>query len=124
MAAGKKKGTRRPARRAETPERGDGRAPRRAAMQTTEHRVGRPPRAAKKDGAWTPEAGERRSAKSRRDRAMPTPRTASGKKANPATLEEAQRESREFLRERTEEGHLAAGRTPPSQTPVRRAGAT
>jgi len=125
MAAGKKKGSsRRTTKRAGARERGDGREPRKAAMQTTEHRVGRPPRPAESDGAWTPASGERRSPESRRDRAMPTPRTASGKKANPTILQEAQRESREFLRERTEEGHLAAGRTPPSQVPVRRAGAT
>src|SRR5829696_5590417 len=118
MAGGKKKGsTRRPSRRANAPERGDGREPPKTGMQTTEHRVGRPSRPAKPDGKWRPEAGERRSPESRRDRAMPTPRTASGKKANPAILKEAQRESREFLRERTEEGHLAAGRTPPSQVP-------
>jgi hypothetical protein len=43
------------------------------------------------------------------------PRTASGKTADPHLLETAAAESREGLRERTEEGHLAAGRTPPSQ---------
>ena len=42
-------------------------------------------------------------------------RTATGKTADPALLEQAGAESREGLRERTEEGHLAAGRTPPSQ---------
>ncbi|MGH7718021.1 MAG: TIGR00730 family Rossman fold protein [Gemmatimonadaceae bacterium] len=37
----------------------------------------------------------------------------------------AEQDSREALRERTEEGHLKAGRTPPSQdTPARRSGAT
>ena len=52
-------------------------------------------------------------------------RTATGKKANPATTAEAEAESREGLRERTEEGHLAAGRRPPSrEAPVRRSGAT
>ena len=53
-----------------------------------------------------------------------TPRTATGKKADPALAAEAEAESREGLRERTEEGHLAAGRRPPSQAPGRRSGAT
>ncbi|HET6700754.1 MAG TPA: TIGR00730 family Rossman fold protein [Gemmatimonadaceae bacterium] len=52
-------------------------------------------------------------------------RTATGKKANPAITAEAEAESREGLRERTEEGHIAAGRLPPSrETPGRRSGAT
>ena len=45
----------------------------------------------------------------------PSPRTASGKKANPALLASAQQEAQQGARERTEEGHLAAGRVPPSQ---------
>ncbi|MEJ7813373.1 MAG: TIGR00730 family Rossman fold protein [Gemmatimonadaceae bacterium] len=54
-----------------------------------------------------------------------TPRTATGKKMNPAKLARAEQESREYLKQRTEEGHIAAGRTPPSQkTDARRAGAT
>jgi hypothetical protein len=53
------------------------------------------------------------------------PRTAGGKRANPERLAAAQAEAREGLRERTEEGHRAAGRTPPSQTsPMRVSGAT
>jgi uncharacterized protein (TIGR00730 family) len=52
------------------------------------------------------------------------PRTASGKKADLAMLEKAEQDSRAALRERTEEGHLKAGRTPPSQkSETRRAGA-
>ena len=43
------------------------------------------------------------------------PRTAGGKRGNPAQLAEAQANATEGLRERTEEGHRAAGRTPPSQ---------
>jgi uncharacterized protein (TIGR00730 family) len=43
------------------------------------------------------------------------PRTASGKKANVETLASAGQQSLEGLKERTEAGHLAAGRTPPSQ---------
>lgn len=54
-----------------------------------------------------------------------SPRTAAGKRANPERFAEAQAESREGLRERTEAGHLAAGRTPPSQRRVgRTSGAT
>jgi len=48
------------------------------------------------------------------------PRTAGGKHANPAQLAAAQAESRDGLRERTEEGHRAAGRTPPSQLTAKR----
>ena len=56
-------------------------------------------------------------AKSKSTRSGPskTARTASGKKAHPALLAEAQQESQKGARERTEEGHLAAGRVPPSQ---------
>jgi uncharacterized protein (TIGR00730 family) len=43
------------------------------------------------------------------------PRTAGGKRANPERLATAQAESHEGFRERTEEGHRLAGRTPPSQ---------
>ena len=54
-----------------------------------------------------------------------TARTASGKKADPELLAEAEADSRDGLRERTEEGHRAAGREPPSrETPGRRSGAT
>ena len=52
-------------------------------------------------------------------------RTATGKKADPGTLAAAARDSQEGLRERTEAGHLAAGRTPPSQVSGKRvSGAT
>ncbi len=47
-------------------------------------------------------------------------RTATGKRGNPARLAAAQAEAQEGLRERTEEGHRAAGRMPPSQTSARR----
>ncbi|MEO5818327.1 MAG: TIGR00730 family Rossman fold protein [Gemmatimonadaceae bacterium] len=54
-----------------------------------------------------------------------SPRTATGKRGNPAQLAVAQAEAQEGLRERTEEGHRAAGRTPPSQVSRKRsAGAT
>jgi uncharacterized protein (TIGR00730 family) len=53
-----------------------------------------------------------------------SPRTASGKKSTPQTLAEATLTAQEGLRERTEAGHRAAGRTPPSeQQPARSAGA-
>jgi uncharacterized protein (TIGR00730 family) len=53
------------------------------------------------------------------------PRTAGGKRADPAQREQAEQASRDFLRERTEEGHLKAGRTPPSKLDgSRRAGAS
>ena len=55
------------------------------------------------------------------------PRTATGKRGNPEQLAAAQAQATDWLRERTEEGHRAAGRTPPSQrsaprpsTPARR----
>jgi uncharacterized protein (TIGR00730 family) len=55
----------------------------------------------------------------------PKARTASGKKADPATLAAAALGSQEGLRERTEAGHRAAGRTPPSQvSPKKTSGAT
>ena len=43
------------------------------------------------------------------------PRTATGKTMNPDLLASAGEAAQKGLRERTEEGHLAAGRTPPSQ---------
>src|SRR5918999_1745816 len=53
------------------------------------------------------------------------PRTAGGKKMDPSVLANAEQDSREGLRERTEEGHLKAGRTPPSQEQeTRRSGAS
>src|SRR5687768_335413 len=47
------------------------------------------------------------------------PRTAGGNRADAATLDRAERASLEGLRERTEEGHRAAGRTPPSESGAR-----
>jgi hypothetical protein len=50
-------------------------------------------------------------------------RTAGGKKLNPEVMASAEQKALEGLKQRTEEGHLKAGRTPPSQrTPSRRAG--
>ena len=48
------------------------------------------------------------------------PRTATGKRGNPAQLAAAEASSTEGLRERTEAGHRAAGRTPPSQRTTER----
>jgi uncharacterized protein (TIGR00730 family) len=42
-------------------------------------------------------------------------RTASGKKADPSALASAEEAARKGMRERTEEGHLMAGRLPPSR---------
>ncbi len=54
-----------------------------------------------------------------------TPRTATGKKADPARRASAEEGAREGTRERLEEGHLMAGRIPPSRTSTgRRTGAT
>ena len=49
-----------------------------------------------------------------------SPRTATGKRGNPTQLAVAQAEAQKGLRERTEAGHLAAGRTPPSQVSGKR----
>jgi uncharacterized protein (TIGR00730 family) len=52
-------------------------------------------------------------------------RTAGGKKLNPQVLASAEQQALEGLKQRTEEGHLKAGRTPPSlQGAGRRSGAT
>jgi uncharacterized protein (TIGR00730 family) len=53
------------------------------------------------------------------------PRTATGKRVNQELLKAASEEAVAGSRERTELGHLMAGRTPPSQmTPARQSGAT
>ncbi len=41
--------------------------------------------------------------------------TGTGKRANPAIIADAEERARAALRERTEQGHILAGRTPPSQ---------
>jgi uncharacterized protein (TIGR00730 family) len=74
-----------------------------------------------KRGAAAKAAG----AKAVRTQSAGTPRTATGKKMDPARQREAEQEARDWLRQRTEEGHLAAGRLPPSRvTDIRRTGAT
>ncbi len=53
------------------------------------------------------------------------PRTATGKRADPASRASAEENARAGMRERTEEGHRMAGRTPPSRTDQpRQSGAT
>src|SRR5215213_2703195 len=78
--------------------------------------------AAPDDGS-TPEAPatrteEMRTVLAKRSKA---PRTAGGKRGNPEQLAAAQAQATDWLRERTEEGHRAAGRTPPSQRNAPRA---
>ncbi|HJP58507.1 MAG TPA: LOG family protein, partial [Gemmatimonadaceae bacterium] len=51
-------------------------------------------------------------------------RTAGGKKMTPEVMASAEQKALQGFKERTEEGHLKAGRTPPSQQGGRRAGAT
>ena len=59
-----------------------------------------------------------------RRRRTSEPRTASGKRASTQLMAIAQLDAQEGLRERTEAGHIAAGRTPPSQeSAARRSGA-
>ena len=52
------------------------------------------------------------------------PRTATGKTMNPDLLASAAKAAQRGLRERTEEGHLAAGRTPPSRKKQKEAATT
>ena len=58
-----------------------------------------------------PKAKAAKAAPARRTRA----RTAGGKKLNPQVMASAEQQALEGLKQRTEEGHLKAGRTPPSQ---------
>jgi uncharacterized protein (TIGR00730 family) len=51
-------------------------------------------------------------------------RTAGGKKLNPEVMASAEQQALQGLKERTEEGHLKAGRTPPSQGEGARSTAT
>ncbi len=85
------------------------------ATQSTKKRA----RAAGKKAAPTPTkaSSTRQSTKS--------PRTASGKRATSQLLKTASEEALAGTKERTEAGHLMAGRTPPSQKdPARQSGAT
>src|SRR5437763_2411865 len=67
-----------------------------------------------------------RKERRRQSRDVPrSPRTASGKRSDPQLMAEAALEAQDYLRERTEAGHRAAGRTPPSErTAARASGAT
>ena len=67
-----------------------------------------------------PKAGATKLTSSRSTRA----RTAGGKKLNPEVMASAEQQALEGLKQRTEEGHLKAGRTPPSQEAGRISGAT
>src|SRR5215210_2846747 len=58
-----------------------------------------------------PKAKTAKSAPARRTRA----RTAGGKKLDPQVMASAEQQALQGLKDRTEEGHLKAGRTPPSQ---------
>ena len=62
----------------------------------------------------------RTPAKPKRPRAK-HPRTPTGKKADPELRASAEKGARAGTKERLEEGHMMAGRLPPSQTPQRRA---
>ena len=65
-----------------------------------------------------------RATRKARPKSRPAPRAA-GKKMDPDTLASAESKAMAGLRERTEVGHLAAGRVPPSQrSDAREAGAT
>src|SRR5437763_14842830 len=70
-----------------------------------------------KDKADAEKSGERStSSTTGAGRARPTrARTAGGKKLNPQVMASAEQKALEGLKQRTEEGHLKAGRTPPSQ---------
>jgi uncharacterized protein (TIGR00730 family) len=80
------------------------------------------------DASKAPAKSSAKSAKSAKSSgAQKQPRTAGGKKMDAGTLANAEHRALEGLRERTEEGHLAAGRTPPSQDadqPARSKGAS
>jgi len=70
----------------------------------------------------TPKAAPTKPRPSRKDSKA---RTAGGKKLNAEVMASAEQEALAGLKERTEEGHLKAGRTPPSQQGGgRRSGAT
>ena len=80
---------------------------------------------ASRSNAADPPARSTKAKRQRRQNAPRGPRTASGKKADSTTLADAAQNALEGLRERTEQGHLKAGRTPPSQAPtLRSSGAT
>jgi len=73
-----------------------------------------------KANAGEPASGTRATRTTRTTRA----RTAGGKKLNAEVMASAEQKALQGLKQRTEEGHLKAGRTPPSQQDGRRSGAT
>ncbi len=69
-------------------------------------------------------SGKKKQSPAKRTPRSVPPRTASGKRVSMELMAIAELDSHEGLRARNEEGHLAAGRTPPSQdSGSRRAGA-
>ncbi|MGH7622981.1 MAG: TIGR00730 family Rossman fold protein [Gemmatimonadaceae bacterium] len=60
-------------------------------------------------------AKARKAPKSTKPKKTKAPRTAGGKKSSPEQLAESSLTAQEGYRERTEAGHRAAGRTPPSE---------
>jgi uncharacterized protein (TIGR00730 family) len=70
---------------------------------------GRDSRPAKSNNTGSGAAADKRAIR------KSSPRTAGGKKATPETLASAETEALAGLKERTEEGHRKAGRTPPSE---------
>ena len=96
------------AREATTKRKASGTQPTRVAAPATAAEAVRPsPKAGSAADRATEKASKRVGGR--------TPRTASGKKANVELLRTASQTALDGLRERTEEGHLAAGRLPPSQ---------
>jgi uncharacterized protein (TIGR00730 family) len=86
--------------------------------------TGRGPRADGR-GPSTDRRGQNEGPPKGADRRKKGPRTASGKKMDPALLRSAGQEALQYLKERTEAGHRKAGRTPPSaHQPARTAGPT
>ena len=75
---------------------------------------GREPRPAKSKNTGSDLASDKRAIR------KSSPRTAGGKKATPETLASAETEALAGLKERTEEGHRKAGRTPPSEEDSKR----
>ena len=79
----------------------------------------------KKDKSNDVPVNRRRTNRRKENRRTSRARTAGGKKPTAHLLASAEQQALEGLKQRTEEGHLKAGRTPPSQLgESRRAGAT
>jgi uncharacterized protein (TIGR00730 family) len=80
---------------------------------------------ARKSTKKKPSATPKRATVSKKTQSTKSPRTASGKRVNPELLKQASEDAVAGTKERTEAGHMMAGRTPPSQvTPLRQSGAT